>query len=103
MNITILFPHDPITFSNLFGNMFDVVRRHIVIHEDELKRIVQSFRPGPGSSTERIESILQTYSNIFVRNPQGFVQIDQTCASFLYGSGERGGVHVKSDADRCSK
>lgn len=75
MEVVVLFPHDPITFANLFGNMFDIVRRHVVIHEDELERIVTSFRPR--TTRERIRSVIHSCSNIFVRNPQGFLQIHE--------------------------
>jgi hypothetical protein len=80
MNVTIIFPHDPVTFSNLFGNMFDVVRKHVVIHEDELKRIVTSFRPG--TTAAWIQDVLQKHPDIFVRNPQGFIQIDHSTTSW---------------------
>jgi hypothetical protein len=75
MNVTVLFPHDPITFSNLFGNVFDIIRRHVVIHEDELERIVTSFRSG--ATREQVRSVIRACSNIFVRNPQGFLQIHE--------------------------
>ncbi len=79
MNVAVIFPHDPITFSNLFGNMFDIVRRHVVIRDNELKRIMTSFRPG--TSADQVESVLQKHNKIFVRNAEGFVQINETLDS----------------------